>query len=295
MRLKSLVPGPIRELLRRPYHYVRETPTRLREAALKTEARKRFEADGRGVTVRVTDDFQPKIHFNSYDVFREYETHPEMRQEIRQFLAFLRSLDGPTRFIDVGAHYGLFSLAAIHAGKPGSKVLALEPSPPAFTELCRNLELLGSDSIVPIQAAVGEETSELVMHVTHDGRGMMVAVKQEEKYEYESVKVPVVTLDDLCDERSFAPNVLKIDVEGFEGEVLRGARRVLREDRPAIFLEVHGFLLKRRGLDSQVAFGPVREAGYTIEAVDGDTAEAMAAVDADGAVRRFFCESRSST
>jgi hypothetical protein len=54
------------------------------------------------------------------------------------------------------------------------------------------------------------------------------------------VTVPIVTLDDFCRERSLRPQFVKIDVEGFELEVLRGAFEVLQEFRPILIAEILG-------------------------------------------------------
>jgi hypothetical protein len=47
------------------------------------------------------------------------------------------------------------------------------------------------------------------------------------------------TVDRICEEMTIHPDLLKIDVEGYELNVLRGSERVLREDGPTIFLELH--------------------------------------------------------
>jgi hypothetical protein len=101
-------------------------------------------------------------------------------------------------------------------------------------------------------------------------------------------RVPVRPLDDLCAEQDFAPTALKIDVEGFEHEVLRGARDVVSRHRPTIFLEAHGHVLRQRGHAPLDLFAPLRAAGYRVESVEGSTAERLAAVDR-GRVHRFIC------
>jgi FkbM family methyltransferase len=51
--------------------------------------------------------------------------------------------------------------------------------------------------------------------------------------------VPTVALDDFCARRAIEPDVIKIDVEGAESEVLRGAREILARRHAALFLELH--------------------------------------------------------
>lgn len=55
----------------------------------------------------------------------------------------------------------------------------------------------------------------------------------------DSVLVPTITIDTIAEELELVPDVIKIDVEGAEIEVLRGAERTLTEARPTIFLSTH--------------------------------------------------------
>jgi hypothetical protein len=58
------------------------------------------------------------------------------------------------------------------------------------------------------------------------------------KFPWRQRSVECVTLDSYCDMHGIAPTLIKIDTEGFEGEVLRGARHILHERKPALLVEV---------------------------------------------------------
>jgi hypothetical protein len=67
--------------------------------------------------------------------------------------------------------------------------------------------------------------------------------------------VPIVRVDDVVDRIGTAPDVMKIDVEGAELDVLRGAEAALRSKHPRVFLSVHSDELRRSCLDFLSALG----------------------------------------
>jgi len=246
----------------------------------------RFNPAGPGVEVPVVDDFAPRVHAQAYRWFRNAHLNPEIRAELRQFLGLVARPGCPCRFLDVGAHFGLFSLAALDA-RPDASVLALEPSPTAFTILRWHLDRLPAERVVALQVAAGESPGQVSFHQANDRSGMLHCVAQSAD-QAEVQQVQVVTLDDVCAARQFSPTVIKIDVEGYEGELIRGATRILAEDRPTIVLELHGNFLNERGLTATEVLEPLKAAGYQIEAVAGQTDEQLAALSI-GMNRRFLC------
>jgi hypothetical protein len=75
---------------------------------------------------------------------------------------------------------------------------------------------------------------------------------------------PAQTLDQLLGRTAAGDrwDVLKIDVDGYDGEVLRGARSVLETDQPAVIFEWHPLLIQACGQDPAAAFEALRGAGY---------------------------------
>jgi hypothetical protein len=65
----------------------------------------------------------------------------------------------------------------------------------------------------------------------------------------DTVRIRQVTVSEVCRHYRFAPTHLKIDVEGYEEEVLLGAEECINAYLPIIFLELHGELIRRRGRD----------------------------------------------
>jgi FkbM family methyltransferase len=205
---------------------------------------------------------------------------PEMVDELDAFLA--RAADR-RRFLDVGACHGLFSLAFTQ-GRPGAEAVAVEPSPLAWEVLESNLRRNAGARVTPLQAAVGAAPGRLTMRyswhhleASPDGAG-----------EPGTVEIPLRTVDLLCAELGFRPDLMKIDVEGYELAALRGARGILKESRPLVFLEVHPARIAELGGSLRELTDLLAELGYRVCGLEGAPVSParLAALDS---VARFLC------
>ena len=97
----------------------------------------------------------------------------------------------------------------------------------------------------------------------------------------------VVSLDDEIDSLGVVPELVKIEVEGFEYEVLAGARRLLREHKPAISMELHLDLLERRGQSAAQVVDELRSHGYHFRSCRGRPLSASEICNSMHAVLRF--------
>jgi len=104
----------------------------------------------------------------------------------------------------------------------------------------------------------------------------------------ETFSIPLRTLDGLCDELAFRPDILKLDVEGYEISVLRGAQRILRQDRPLLFLEIHPQRIRELGGSPAELWTVLVEAGYRPLGPSGAPLDA-AGLDAFDATARLTC------
>jgi FkbM family methyltransferase len=140
-------------------------------------------------------------------------------------------------FVDVGANMGYYSLlAAARVGGSG-RVLAFEPSARVRARLERSVSLNGFTHVAVRSEAVGEVNG----HVTlvepgSDNHGL--AFVQKEGGVDVGARVRSVTLDDVLGAGKPTPALIKVDVEGGESEVFRGASRLLASpEGPAILFE----------------------------------------------------------
>ena len=193
-------------------------------------------------------------------------TDPEQCVELDTFLVRCRP---GMRLLDVGAHFGVFSFAALHYGGPGARAVAVEPSSSATKMLALQAELNScSDRLAVIEACAGAVEGERGMLDTGIiGAGYFVAADSNRR-SGDLSRVRAVVVDALCGELAFHPTHLKIDVEGEELDVLRGASALLAgQAPPTIFLELHNAILREKGREPGEVLEWLGRAGYAVEDV----------------------------
>jgi FkbM family methyltransferase len=180
--------------------------------------------------------------------------------EMTFLLRFLRKEDV---LYDVGANAGSYSILALGCG---CRVVAMEPVPATFARLQANVELnRASDLISALNLAAGQQHGHVRMS-THLGTGNRVLAEDEVQ---PGIEVEIITLDEVAETHP-APTFLKIDVEGHEIEVLRGARKVLgRPGLEGLLIETfrsHNWALPRmQELEAVLAGHGFRPCAYDAE------------------------------
>lgn len=164
---------------------------------------------------------------------------------------------------DIGSWHGFF--AGVMAAQGASQVHVFEPLPANAERIRRLVVLNPAKSITLHAAAVGERESEMdlmVMPETSMAK-LEMSTFQAGETSANRVRVKVRSIDAMVEAREIAPPALmKIDVEGAEAMVLRGARETIRRHRPVIFAEVHSSALLSECRAMLEAYG------YRVENID---------------------------
>jgi FkbM family methyltransferase len=145
---------------------------------------------------------------------------------------------------DVGANVGFYTKRFADIVGQSGKVIALEPFEGAFCRLCSTVHSL--PQVECLKMALGAEDGQLrvLPNVAASTRSSLMCVSESSDAELVSIK----TGDKLIREGYQPPSILKIDVEGFEEDVLWGFRHQLRSGVcRGVFIEVHYTLLDKRG------------------------------------------------
>jgi FkbM family methyltransferase len=172
--------------------------------------------------------------------------------EFREMAFLLHVLRPDDLFVDVGANIGAYTVLA---GSTGCKVVAVEPIEETFRWLRRNVDVNGLGSRVELhRCGVGACQSKLRFTTSQDTVNHVCTSGEAGE------EIEVTTLDSLLAGRR--PSIMKIDVEGFEFQVLQGARETLQSEQlGAIIIEVNG-LCRRYNVAERQIFDDVRRFGF---------------------------------
>ena len=171
---------------------------------------------------------------------------PRIKKESREN-KFIKSLDLENKIVfDIGAAGGMFTLFFAKAVQPNGKVFSFEPNPSSYIELLANLAVNKFKNIQTSQLGVGssEYKDYIVFDSSFRGTGSLNKSIQADLSNNNMVakeEIDVVSVDYCILERGFSlPDFIKIDVEGFEFDVLKGMTTTLGTKKPALFIELHG-------------------------------------------------------
>jgi FkbM family methyltransferase len=142
---------------------------------------------------------------------------------------------------DVGANVGMFTIPLAHAVGAAGRVVAVEPSPDNAQRLEENVRCNGLANVQVEAVAVVEQPGPVTLHLGNDPAFHSTSDVDDYRDADSSMVVPGTTLDDLW-ESCGEPDVsfVKVDTEGGELSVLRGAPKLLSTGRPVILVEAKG-------------------------------------------------------
>lgn len=176
---------------------------------------------------------------------------------------------------DIGANIGITTLFfARWAGAEGV-VVAFEPVPPTAKRLKENLRINRLQNVRVYELALGNTTGQAEICYATDASGIAtlrrdIAQGYRSEFRLQTFTVETVPLDVLVEREQLPlPHFLKIDVEGFEYQVLQGAQRLIEHARPALFLELHGVSVEERAITWRQIHELLSHYGYAITAVNG--------------------------
>lgn len=196
------------------------------------------------------NDFRPrksrlmKVHVNEHDYkyYCRFEDFNPAREE--DIVELFRPKKGDI-VVDVGAHIGKYSLIASKMVGPQGKVLAIEAHPDNYDILKKNIALNNLTNVVALNFAVHSKEAMVKLYEPGQEEGftiyntIMTGRKMSNNQNY--VEVQAKTLDSILLENAIKEaNWIKIDVEGAELEVLRGAPSILSNSRSSsLLIEIH--------------------------------------------------------
>jgi FkbM family methyltransferase len=189
-------------------------------------------------------------------------------------------------FVDVGANIG-YHAVSVASACAGARVICFEPNPFVRADLVRNVALNPDVSIEVRDCALGDRTGTVELHAqtrrAYNRGASSVFRNYNVGARYQKIAVELRTLDEeLADTRV---DLIKIDTEGFESAVLRGARKLIARCRPVVVFEFDSRFL----VDPRAELAAIREVldGYTLYTLGPERTE-LGRFDDRAVASRFF-------
>lgn len=242
---------------------VRRQPLRLfaRRARFELARRQGGEAVSRDRVARFGDGLQIGIRFDDkieraiylYGVYENLST-----------VAFLSLVQKGGTVVDAGAHIGHYALLAAERVGPEGCVIAFEPDPRNRARLERNVERNGLAQVEVMPFAVFDREATVPFVTAPEGNTGLGSLAPGASG---ALSVRTVRIDDVLAERAIERvDVVKLDVEGFEGPALEGAALMIERSKPAVLFEVNR-LAAEHGAVTAPAIDILRRYGYRVHAI----------------------------
>lgn len=193
-----------------------------------------------------------KRKINNWEIVfpvRYYKYFPS-NYEVENFVFLEESCKEGATILDIGAHIGLYSvIMAKIAGNKG-KVFSFEPTPVTREILEKTLKLNKVTSTVTIcSQAISDKVAKSAFYISNDNLADNgnTLVNYRNDRQIKAIEVDLTTLDIFKSQHSIKVDFLKIDTEGAELDVLKGAQKTFLEDKPKAILSLHPVPIKERG------------------------------------------------
>lgn len=168
--------------------------------------------------------------------------------------------------VDIGAHIGYYALLEARIVGEKGKVYAFEPVPESIELLRKNIELNEYSNIEVYQLAIGDKKMIAPMYVAKQSN---ISSLREIDYYIAAggmitreINVEVITLDDFLENKPY-PDIIRMDLEGYEYQVIRGMKKILEKQLPlTLFMEFHFDFLARE--ESIEILQTLKGAGFEI-------------------------------
>jgi len=253
IKILNLIPRPVQKFM--GYSFLgTKLLQRLKRSGSKTE----FDIDyGLKIYLELSNPF-------TWDLVLGKDLEKDVKRE------FSQNINEGDTVIDVGAHIGEYTLLGAKLVGTNGSIISVEPARDTIKSLKENIILNDFKNCLVIEKAVGEkvETKSLYKVSKEDVYGYLDQYVKNKKLTKQS-EIDVTTIDEIVlSENLNLVNLLKIDVEGFEYEVLLGCNDTLKKNKiKKIIIEIHSEFLKAKGMNEDLIYTFLKKHGFKIKKI----------------------------
>jgi FkbM family methyltransferase len=219
------------------------------------------------IIVKVNDLYNMQLNLRDWGICKDLSIHKK-----REFFStdyFKEICNENSIYIDIGANIGYYALLESSLS-PKGRVYAIEPVPQNFDLLKKNIELNNRRNVQLFKCAIGDVNGNSPMYVNNKCNWCSFT-KDLTGNSGSTITVPVVTLDEFVDYyMDKSPNFIRMDVEGFEINILKGALRTLNSIAPMIIcIELHPHLMSKK--DTMACVEILKGSGFKVKLIIRET------------------------
>lgn len=206
----------------------------------------------RDIYVQIPENVTAYVNWRAHGI-EDHASWVEVRD-------FLKLSEGRSALIDIGAQTGSMSAFFARSRTGPARILSMEPDAQVQAILDRARDLNSPQGIdwEIRHEAVSDHVGTIEMPISNTPFETQKGMADFGKL----ISVPSQTLTSLVDSLDWVPDLVKIDVESFEYEILTTSLPLIERIKPALQLEVHWEILKRRNLDAMDFLSPLAAMGY---------------------------------
>ena len=206
---------------------------------------------------------------------------------------FMELLKPGMTVVDIGANVGHYSLIAARAVGDSGRVFSFEPDPHNYDLLVRNVELNGFTNVTALNVAVSSGKGTVTLYLDKYNLGGHSLSAENVLISAGKVEVDTISLDEFFETAAAGVvDVIKMDTQGAEGLIIKGARRVIEDNDPVVLMELWPFGLRNAGYDPATLVVNLERLGYFFKVIDKSGKEAR---DVDAADVIELCASMKSS
>ncbi len=226
------------------------------------------------IVLTLVNDVKLRLDLRTLTEFNAFWSGSYDPVQTRLISSILNKVENPC-FVDIGANIGFYSTCVAHSLKNKGIVYSFEPHPGNFNRLIENLSnnKLSNVKVFNIGLSSGPGSLNLVMRgdffLGSDTGNCSIEILDNTDLKLTKIPIELHTLDAVVINNDIDHiDVLKLDVEGHEDEVLRGAEKTLRHCRPIVQLEINRNYYDRKGVDFNLSIMRLLPSFYTIFSYD---------------------------
>ena len=167
-----------------------------------------------------------RSELHDFEMLKIFESGRIYEPEVSSYI--MKNLKLGETFMDIGANNGYYTILAADLVGPKGKVISIEPNPNAFQRLLHNIEINNLKNVIPLNIALSDKDGKATLYLNNDSEDGLASLIKGEQFE-SFFEVELKRFDHLFEDEKI--NIIKMDVEGSEINVIRGAENYIKSHK----------------------------------------------------------------